>query len=63
MSDLDTAADRIAAAPRAWAVKTEDRPISVHSSYNTKEWAEKEARLRPGSRVVQVALVEVEGEG
>lgn len=64
MTDADkSAARRIAEAPRAWAVKFLDYPVSIYDVYGLKESADQEARETHSARVVPVALVELkEGE-
>lgn len=55
--------DRIAKAPRAWAIKYYDYPINLRDTGPFKRELELEAEGQSGARVVPVALVELqEGE-
>lgn len=57
-----TPAERIAAAPRAWAIKIHDYPIDIDMLYVEKDVAEEDAENMGGSRVVHVAIVELKPE-
>lgn len=54
-----TPEERIAAAPRAWAIKIHGYPIDLDMLYVDKDVAEEDAENMGGSRVVLVAIVEL----